>query len=632
VKFQDVLNIPLGDHLAARFDIFDFSQDGFEHNLYTHRTIGNYREDGIRGKLLWEPNDKLDVYVLAEYRHATNDGNGIWTLRNCGSGGAGFSPCPIAQSYGVAPGAKNVNVADDGAILGVSQDAGGSVHIDYKLGPDTLTSVTSYYDLLENGSVDVDQTPTRYLSVDARPTHSQQITQEVRLSSPSDQFVEYTVGAFYYNLITRDENTLAGTLALEPDNSPDLLGVPGPGASVIHVRTNSYAGFGQATFHVTDKFRVIGGLRYTDDTVTSAQNMIAVPGVCQIAFAFGGPCTPATYAPFPPYFPNGNTPFSLPTIPIGTTSHASNLSGKVGVEYSFTHDVMAYASYAKGYKGPAVGYNPTEGYEVTPIRVNPETSTDYEIGLKSQWLDRRITLNADAFYTQFKNFQAQTYMYDAANPALSAFVLDNAGGLQTAGFELDSDFRPTSEWTLSASFTYAPTKFTQYDVPCTQEPAGAGPLVNPPTPGGAASCFADPHTGALLFSAKGYPLANAPRYAYVLSADYRHEFGNDLVFDADLNWNWRSEEYTVIADPNTINPAYGLLGGELGVGSANGRWKVSVFGRNLLNQYFVSGIFPSFFDNGAGTGNPHPVQGYSNIPNPEAMRTVGVKLDVKFGA
>jgi iron complex outermembrane receptor protein len=154
--------------------------------------------------------------------------------------------------------------------------------------------------------------------------------------------------------------------------------------------------------------------------------------------------------------------------------------------------------------------------------------------------------------------------------------------------------------------------------------------VNSPIPGGAAACFAGPG-GRPLFSAKGYPLANAPDISYTLAANYHHDFAGSYALDFNLNWNWRSSEYTVVADPNTIVPAYGLLGATLGFGPADKRWRVAVFGRNLLDQYFVSGIFPSFFDDGTNTGDAHPVRGYSSIPNPEAYRTVGVRLDVRFG-
>lgn len=631
VKLNDIVNIPLGDKLTARVDAFDYNEDGIETNAYTRERIGNWKEYGVEGKLLWQPADRLDVYFIGDYRGASNDANGIWTLRNCGSGDGAFYPCQIVEAAGIAPGPKNLAVDDAGQIISKSNNWGGSMHVDYRLpdGP-TLSSITAFYSLQELGSVNVDQTPTNYLSLDARPTHSQQFTQEFRISSPAGSQLEYTAGLYYYYVHVRDQDTLAGTLGLEPSDSQVLLGIPGPGASVIHVQSQSFAGYGQLTWHVTDQLRLIGGARFTYDTVKSAQQMTAQPDVCQIAYAFGAPCYPATYPVFPPYFPTGNTPFSLPTIPIGTTINATNLSGKVGVQYDFTPAIMGYATVSRGYKGPAVGYNPTEGFEVTPIAVKPETSWDYEAGLKTRLFDDRLVLNVDAFYTQYTNFQAQTYLYDQADPALSAFVLDNAGGLKTEGFEADAQYRPVHDLTFTGSFTYAPARFTKYSVPCTTGPAGAGPWVNQPIPGGPAACVAGPG-GQLLFNAAGYPLSNAPDYSYMLAADYHHDFAGGYTFTANVNWNWRSSEYTVVADPNTIVPAYGLLGGSLGIGPTDGRWKLSVFGRNLLNQYFVSAIFPSFFDDGTDSGLAHPIRGYSNIPNPEAERTIGVRLDAKFG-
>jgi iron complex outermembrane receptor protein len=298
------------------------------------------------------------------------------------------------------------------------------------------------------------------------------------------------------------------------------------------------------------------------------------------------------------------------------------------VQYEFTPTIMGYATYSTGYKGPALGYNPTDGFEATPAPVKPETSQDYEVGFKSQLFDRRLTLDIDAFYARYTNFQAQAYFYDAANPAASTFILTNAGALETKGVEGEADVRVTPDLTLSANAAYIPTRYVKFNIPCVAEPAGAGPLVNPSTPGGTANCFAGPG-GGLLFNAAGYPLPDAPKFAYTLSGDYRHEILSGYVLTAHVNWSYRSSTYTVVADPNTIQAGYGLLGLDIGAGPADGSWKLSVFARNLLDQQFVDGIFAAFFDNGAGTGNPHPVQGYSNIFSNEAARTVGLKLSVK---
>jgi iron complex outermembrane recepter protein len=642
LKVNGVANIPINDTMAARISVFDYSQDGAMHNFYTNTNVGNWYERGVRLKLLWQPTDKFSSWLDLYGTQFKDDANNTYTLRSCGSGTlTGFqfwSPCAI-DSPSIHASPHNYNINANSPLTDTNAHAAVDFHMSYDFGFGTLTSITAYQYLTEHYNVDVDATPQSFLDIDTGGVNSTEFTQEFRFNSNHDQRLEYTAGLFYYYVNTHSPNTLAGTLGLEPQSSPfflDLYG--GPGADLTHATTASYAAYGQATYHVTDKLRLIGGLRYTYDDVSSSQSLapqgqLNGKSLCQIGVLFGAGCIPTEIPAFPPFFPNA-VPFNFtsPTPPVGIRTSASNLSGKIGLQYSFTPDAMAYFTYAKGYKGPAISFTQGPPFSATPFAVKPELSDDYEIGLKTQWLDRRLTLDIDAFYTQFTNFQTNTYFYDAANPALSGSILTNAGGLKTEGVEAEAEFRPTSEWTLTANFAYSPATFTSYNIPCVTGPSGAGPWVNNPIPGAGASCFTGPG-GQALFSAKGYPLSDAPTWTYSLLANYRHQFGDSWRFDANVNWHWRSSAYTNTADANTIVPAYGVFGAELGIGPVDGRWRLSVWGRNLFNQYFVAGIIPTFFDDGTGTGLAHPVRGYGNVPDlVDALRTVGVKLEYHFGS
>ena len=112
---------------------------------------------------------------------------------------------------------------------------------------------------------------------------------------------------------------------------------------------------------------------------------------------------------------------------------------------------------------------------------------------------------------------------------------------------------------------------------------------------------------------------------------------HDLKLRVTTNYRWQDQTYTVVADPGSITPGYGLLGLTVGVGADDDSWILSVFARNLLDDYFVSGIFKTSLDGSASPAgcdtNPAlctTTLGYSNIPSGEARRTVGVKLDVKI--
>jgi iron complex outermembrane receptor protein len=285
--------------------------------------------------------------------------------------------------------------------------------------------------------------------------------------------------------------------------------------------------------------------------------------------------------------------------------------------------VNAYATFAAGYKGPAISYPAG----LPQFVVKPETSNDYELGVKAQVFNQRVELNADVFYEKYSNFQAESYVYDAANPGASNFTFANAGGLESKGIEADATWSATDELTLTGNAAYTPTKFTNYAIQCQDQ------FTNPATIPGQCTYIppGSPPGTPPQFNAAGYPLPQAPKFSYTLAANYVRSVLNGYSMDATANWNWHSSTYTVVANPNTIQQGYGLFGLNLGFGPDDGTWHFSVFARNLFDQHFVAAIFPTYLDNGALTGIALPTQGYANLPTIDSIRTFGMKLDFRFG-
>jgi iron complex outermembrane receptor protein len=611
-KVQGNINFPIGDDAALRMSGWGFHHAGYIDNVAKGEAISGYDQFGFRGKLLWNPTEDLSIYLIAERSHTGDTGNGSLTLRSCGSGFFTYSPCATDAPLGITASPTNNKVADEGYTDANTDTTSGSLHVDYELGDDTLTSVTAYIQKQEKEGVDVDSTPRPILSVDQTEVGDHQFTEELRLASPSNQFIEYQVGAFYYNVGSLEKNVLAGTFAFEPDNSVNLLsnGFASPvtgGQTIIRSSTQSVAVFGQATVHVTDQLSLIGGLRYTHDDVRAGVHIGPYPNICEFNYAFGAPCHTTT----------------LPSPVVATTARASNLSGKGTIKYDFNDDVNAYFTYATGYKGPGVSYPAG----LPQFVIKPETSQDFEIGVKSQWFDRRLVLNADVFDEKYTNFQGQTYIYDAANPGASNFVTANAGGLESKGVEADASYAATDDLTLTGNFAFTPTKYTAFAIQCQDA------YTNPATIPGQCTYIppGSPAGTPAQFNAAGYPLPQAPRYSYNIGANYYHVFADSYSFNANVNWSWHSSTYTIVANPNTVQGGFGLLGLNLGYGPDQGVWRISAFARNLLDQHFVSAIFPTYLDNGGATGIALPTQGYANVPNIESRRTVGVRLDFKIG-
>ncbi len=415
-----------------------------------------------------------------------------------------------------------------------------------------------------------------------------QFSQEFRLTSPGDKRLTYIAGLYYYKRSTYGSSLSVG----------DLFGYAqafyGAGAQVAanggRIDTTndntSYAAFLDGSFALTDHLKILGGARYTYDKVEASSNTVRLAGV------FAQPNT--TIKPF------DSRRF---------TNDAA--SWRFGAQYTFNPDVMIYATAARGYKGPVADTS-------TAIigQVKPEYVRSYEVGFKSSWFDHKLLFNLTLFHQKFTDFQT-TVLNTTTLPF--GFVLGNAGGERTRGVELEMQVAPVSNLHLSGGVTYLDAKFTDFRASCYSSAAPI-PMPNTTNPDGIGGCYTIPGTSTRFTQAAGSPLNNASRWSYKLAADYKKEINDTFTFDASTTWVWRSSFRTSGYDPNTVNPGYGTLALNAGIGAPDGQWRVGFFARNLFDKFFTAAIQSNSYDNG----------GYTNVLNIEAVRTVGMTLDFKI--
>ena len=262
-------------------------------------------------------------------------------------------------------------------------------------------------------------------------------------------------------------------------------GAPGSTAGTGGTRPGGTATFGgvvrnlavcgQGTLNISDRLRLIGGLRYTADQLDvyhSRVTALAGPGInpnfdqgvydeyvrlCGLGVAANVAQTQAVAA-------SNGVPFR------GKTTN-DNWSGRAGVQFDIVRESTAYATYSRGYKGPAfnIFYNLTAtGTNV----VDPETSDSYEIGLKNTLFGGKLVLNLAAYYAKYHNYQAN-------NPDIVAGVLvtrfTNAGEISTRGVELDVLFQPVRDLTFSGGLAYTDAHIDQFRVPTNGVTTGVVP-------------------------------------------------------------------------------------------------------------------------------------------------------------
>jgi iron complex outermembrane receptor protein len=562
------LNLPVGETAAFRVSGYYQSQDGAIPYLVREGNIGDRENSGVRAKLLWWVTDRLSVLLSGEHQEGfARDAHTIESLGTSALFNSQFASFDVRPGHGVYKSYQDGDWTADTSV-----DAG-SLKLEYQIGEHTLTSISAYREVQTTQLSDIDAAPVNVFNNSDGGVDNSQFTQEVRLTSPTDQRLEYVIGAYYF------DTDLSGW-ATQVGNYYGLFGRPvvlGGGRRDQTGSNQSIAGFGQVGFDFTDTLKLIAGLRYTHDEIEAKMVISPLPY---------------------PAAPSGVL------LPYDGKVSDENVSGRIGLQYQPSSDLMLYVTYATGYKGPAI-----DGTGGVARKIKPETVESYEAGVKSTLLDGRMTLNAALYWSDFEDFQAQTLDLNVSPPA---FALSNAGLMRSRGVELESTLRVTRGFDVSAAVTYNDAKFEQYSAACyawqpVSSVVGQG-------------CYVDPVSGLQVANYEGEELPNAPEWTYLLRGAYTHSIGSQYAFDASLNWSWRSEAQATTADPRARIEDYGILNANLGFGKDDGAWRVGVYARNVLDEHFYAPY-------ASGTLNPG---GYYRIMSPDAFRTVGVNVTAKF--
>jgi iron complex outermembrane receptor protein len=592
---QAVGNVALGDTLALRLVATHNERDGLIRNVAKDNVFTDPQDvSTLALKLLWKPSDDLTVYFSAD--RTDNDAfccSSTWRKVT-----PGYAPAVTNARYGVVAGPKNLQVAANGPSEGKSTAQGGTLQVDYDLGAVALTSISAYRSVKRQAFYDGDLTPVSYVDINGGAGKTDWLSQELRLTSPIGERFDYVVGLYLYHSKASSLIRQRGQLSwiVPASNGATIPIIPGAPLGTIFetstvndINSTSFAGFGQVGLHITPKLDLIAGARVTRDEITLDYHRAPTPG--------------AVYIP-------GSV-----TLDLHQGINNTNTSWRIGPRYNFSDDIMAYATVSRGYKGP--GFSGLSAATATSEqRVQPEIPTSYEVGMKAAFLDRRLIVNADVYSTTIKNFQAQ--VSDLTSATYSSRIT-NAGEIKTRGVEANLMARPMSGLTLTAGAAYTHARYADFNgVQCyfgQPKIAQGGPCSAPP---------ATPTSLDGFFNAKGLSIAGVPEWVYGLSAVYERSLTPDLRGFLQANWNWQSDiNYAISGDPGTIQKAYGLLGGRVGVSAPDKAWSVALYASNLLDKRYAAQITPS----PVTALNPG---GYVQYFSPDSVRRVGVALDVAF--
>ncbi len=455
--------------------------------------------------------------------------------------------------------------------------------LNWDMGDVTIKSTTAYQRFRDDFQGDFDATNVS-LAVNTTKQLAKTFTQELTIGINKGP-VHAVLGGFYM----RDEFRFH--LDFEFPNGARLIGTTpqqaapaGAGLQQLAkpYTTKTLAFFGDVTLDLSDSFRLIGGLRYSSDkqTITqdSFQQFPALPP------AFGPVASPAADA-------NGRVIATLagPIAQLNRTNSQSfsSWTPRFGFQYDVTPDNVIYGSFSKGFKVGGFNFR-------TSIndRYASEELTAYELGIKNEFAKGKFTLNASAFYYDYKNMQVEQLV--GFN-----FLLANAPKARIYGAEFETVMRPSKSLTVNANMTLSNARFTEFS----NTDILATPL------GGSAT----------LQDLSGNPIPNAPDVSVNVGFDYRTQpviAGGSLTFRSDLGFKSRVffREFNNVADSQ---PAYAVLSSSVQWSSADDRYSVRIYGKNLTNEDYLISLAQTSF-----VGNRFGLWG--------APRQYGVELRTRF--
>ena len=582
---------PLSDELAVGLFLFDKAYDGFVRNVVRNEDWGGIHNRGARGKLYWQPDDKFSAYLIGDYSRQKQIGpSQLWTLNSVPKADSSFNlPFTNLTSLGVVAGANNDKSVEDGGGSYNTKNYGASLELNWNLGDYTLTSLTAYRGFKEDPrTYSIDASPYAKFTAQARGLVKSQQSQEFRLTSPSDGPLSYVAGVYVSRLETENTGESAQLRPATPFSTVPVVSITA-GLNHGKTTTDSAAVFADGRFKLTDSLSLLGGARLTKDKVEASNWSELDPSL-------------------PPFLTRGGTTVPYGPRPLQTGSISkSSPSGRIGLDYKVSDDVMIFGTLARGYLGPTVTFSALSG---TKTNVRPQTVDDITVGAKTQFLDHRLTLNVNAFRDKYTDLQTAVLRNHE-------FVTENAGGLKATGFEIETILRVNSSLKVNASTTYSDAQYTNYLTSCPNSIVSAGAAAV------AAQCSAPGSTTAnRLYQAKGQPLAGAPKVTAVIGANFEHSVSSALTLDASVNYAYRTKVQNGVGDVNTVQKGYGLLNMSVGVGPEDRQWRVGLFARNLLDQNYNAAIITLPFQSGS--------DGYINWRARDAQRTVGVTLEGQF--
>src|SRR5690606_4876619 len=399
------------------------NMDGYFHNRLDGRTVG--KEDSKMGRLTiaYTPTESFDLTFVGDITRIKDDSS-----PQRAASPPGFAAAAIGYGASTDPDLYNVNINGDNKVN--LRTVGAMLEANWKLASHVVTSITGFRNTLDTTSTNLAGTPVTIFQY-PRTRKLQQLSEELRVASTWSERFDYVAGLLYYrSWHDQSQFQIADCVLIGacPGLDPGIVSIPR--GALARQEARQYDVFAQGNYHVTDRVRLTLGGRYSYE---EKEFSLFPPGYNLV---------PPELAPF-----------------ASDKSDYNDFSPRAGVDFKVTDDLMLYASFATGFK--AGGYNGRANTVTAIGPYDPEKVDAYEIGMKSEWLDRRLRANVAVFYNEYTDMQVEVIVPSSAGSGQETLVR-NAGTARTQGVELEIAAVPVTGLALNLSVGYLDAEYTSF--------------------------------------------------------------------------------------------------------------------------------------------------------------------------
>ncbi|MHA3794232.1 TonB-dependent receptor [Rhizorhabdus wittichii] len=522
-----LLTGPLSETLSGKITVSARRHDGYAYNETTRNDIEDERYIGARAALRWQPNDAWDIQLNVDGSRRRGTGP-WWDLAVEGAGSIGKSnPNPR----------RGKNYPDDGYAdidnYGVSLNSVWTGDIG------TITSITAWRHSQNDNranSTGLNVLPLtdpnrgslyHTLFIQQDNEKARQFSQEIRLASQiGDRFRLITGAFFYHDNVDHLRLTDYEFVNFGP-------GLAGRYQFDANNKTTGYALFANGTYELTDQLSLEAGIRWSHDR---KKHVVTGSGANYSRFRDNGVTVPGYTAP--------------------ASASWSAATPMVSLKYQIQPAVMMYGTISRGFKSG--GFNDTDNDRVSALRpFNPEYVWNYEVGLKSEWFNRRLQFNAATFYMRYTDLQVS--ILTSVDPALPAVPVNgNAGKTTIKGAELELTAVPVRGWNIYANYTYTDGKIKELN------------------------------TGSVDYA--GNRLPRVPKHKYFIGTSISQPVG-DLTVTGRVDYSYQTSYYASIQNLVTERSLKQKnLDAGVTIDLPGDRWSVELWGKNLTNELNINSV------------------------------------------